>query len=89
MPPAVVVMQRNSRQTLRSFPAGSQPLAMASSLPGCRPTNSASAARLGFFGAWPDSSSAASSASVNPAARAAAAAETFDIARALRMMSPK
>ena len=50
MPPAVVVMQRNSRQMLKSFAEGSQPLAMASSLPGCRPTNSASAARLGFFG---------------------------------------
>ena len=89
MPPAVVVMQRSSRQMLRSFSAGTQPLAIASNLLGCSPTNSASAARLGFFGAWPDSSSVASSVSVKPAACAAAAAEMFDIPRALRMMSPK
>ena len=88
MPPAVVVMQRNSRQTPKSFAEGSQPLAMTSSLQGCRPINSANSAQLGFVVAWPDSSSAASSVSVNPAARAAAPAETFDIARPLRMMSP-
>src|ERR1017187_3480575 len=68
-------MERNSRHTPKSLAEGSQPVAMASSLPGCRPTNPASAARSGFLVAWPESSSTANSPSVTPAARAAGLTE--------------
>src|ERR1043165_1362141 len=89
MPSAELVIGRNSRHALRSFSDGPQPLAMLSSFPACSPSRAASAGKLGCFAVRPESSSAASSASVKPAFSAAAAAETPVMARALRKMSPR
>src|ERR1051326_3234820 len=89
MPSAVLVIGRNSRHALRSFSDGPQPLVMLSTFPPCSPSRAASAGKLGCFAVRPDSSSAASSASVKPDFSAAAAAETPVMARALRKMSPR
>ena len=47
MPSPVVVNTRNSRHGLKSFSAGSQPLAMPSSLAGSNPIRFASAVKFG------------------------------------------
>src|SRR6266436_5518704 len=85
---AVVVNGRSSRQVPRSFSAGRQPSAIPSSFAAPSPIKFARAAKFGRLVIWPDSSSALKSNAVSPAALAPASAETFDIARALRMMSP-
>src|SRR5438093_6207483 len=89
MPSAFVVNTRSSRQGLKSFAAGNQPCAMLCSLPAFKPIKPPSAAKFTGLPSWPEASSESSSASLKPAALAAAPAETFDIARALRMMSPR
>src|SRR5262245_16778713 len=89
MPCAEVVTTRSSRQRERSFEVGFQAAASFLSLKGLRERTEARASKLGLPWTLPESSSAERAASVRLAARAASAGETLDMARALRMTSPR